>query len=381
MNRTVSPAVESYLNRMRQALSDLPPGEVAEVLEDVTPQLAEVAAEQPPGSGIETLVARFDEPERYAAELRTAAGYPEGVSPPRATTSGVARLALWSLVVVSALVFVETVAVFTRAAHALPVPVFLTSLLLLLSIPYLRRTGPRVPEVAALFEVRAVASHLRWIERLPRQVTDYVRSLQPAWWLLRAGLVAVALVVLSGTSSKFLLLLVLGAAVVVASCWLGERSRSDRRWLWLVVPANVAAGALCLPLFAGGMSEIGGGNTIIGSVPPLGTWHDGRPVRNIYLFDKEGRPLTDVHLYDEDGRSLDMSGTFCPEYEYAMPGRRDGNAFPRPATTWRNGHCEQVEGVPFSVTVPKPSSPGAAPPAPTNPSPAEPSPAQPTPTG
>ncbi|ANZ38304.1 hypothetical protein BBK82_21780 [Lentzea guizhouensis] len=69
--------VEQYVAGMRAALDDLPPHEVAEIMEDVEAHVAELTSEL--GEG-ETLEQRLGPPEQYAQELRQAAGYPRGPS-------------------------------------------------------------------------------------------------------------------------------------------------------------------------------------------------------------------------------------------------------------------------------------------------------------
>ncbi|MGV9767766.1 HAAS signaling domain-containing protein, partial [Micromonospora tulbaghiae] len=61
--------ITDYVDRVRAALADLPPGVRDELTEELPEHLAEVAAE---GEG--TLVDRLGTPEAYAAELRAAAG-------------------------------------------------------------------------------------------------------------------------------------------------------------------------------------------------------------------------------------------------------------------------------------------------------------------
>lgn len=62
-----------YLGMVMAALADLP---AAEIAEDIGPQLDELADELGARVSIETLVERLGTPDRYAEELRAAAGYP-----------------------------------------------------------------------------------------------------------------------------------------------------------------------------------------------------------------------------------------------------------------------------------------------------------------
>ena len=61
---------DRFLIRMRAALSDLPPAEVDELLEDTEEHVRELAVEH----GEDQLELRLGSPEAYAAELRSAAG-------------------------------------------------------------------------------------------------------------------------------------------------------------------------------------------------------------------------------------------------------------------------------------------------------------------
>ena len=83
MNSTLTGPVATYLAQVRAELSDLPPGELADVLEDVTGHLTEVAAEFEEEPTAAALQERLGTPRQYADELRTAAGYPP---PPKASS-------------------------------------------------------------------------------------------------------------------------------------------------------------------------------------------------------------------------------------------------------------------------------------------------------
>ena len=98
MNSTLTGAVAIYLAQVRAELSDLPPAELEDVLEDVSGHLTEVAAEFEAEPTITALQERLGTPREYADELRTAAGYP-----PRTQSVGAApragRKALrWGLI-------------------------------------------------------------------------------------------------------------------------------------------------------------------------------------------------------------------------------------------------------------------------------------------
>jgi uncharacterized membrane protein len=81
VNSTLTGAVASYLTQVRAELDDLPPGELEDVLQDVTDHLTEVAAELGEAPSFGDLQARLGTPRQYADELRTAAGYPARTEP------------------------------------------------------------------------------------------------------------------------------------------------------------------------------------------------------------------------------------------------------------------------------------------------------------
>ena len=76
MNSTLTGPVATYLAQIRAELTDLPPGELEDVLDDVTGHLTDVAAEldgEPTAAALEN---RLGTPLQYADELRTAGALP-----------------------------------------------------------------------------------------------------------------------------------------------------------------------------------------------------------------------------------------------------------------------------------------------------------------
>ena len=65
------PRITPYLDAAAIHLADLPPGERAELLEDLAAHLAEIAADEGPA-----FATRLGSPDQYAAEFRASAGYP-----------------------------------------------------------------------------------------------------------------------------------------------------------------------------------------------------------------------------------------------------------------------------------------------------------------
>lgn len=226
---------DRFLTRMRAALSDLPPAEVDELLEDTEEHVRELAREH----GEDQLELRLGSPEGYAAELRSAAGYPPPPEPEQPTQQlrpergdGVEVLALAGLITttVSAMLFGVSLREFYSG-----LPLFLLTGLvgLAISLPILVRGRGGVHAVAELPAVKALTPYLKPDEStVTGKVLAYVYSLQPAWWLLRVLPIAAF-----GRYHLFgMLFLAVPAALI--SIMVGYYSRVDRRLLWLVVPAN-----------------------------------------------------------------------------------------------------------------------------------------------
>ena len=238
--------VAAFLTRMRAALSDLPPAEVSELLEDTEAHLSELAAE----FGADQLEARLGTPEDYAAELRTAAGYPPPASrtPEAVRYDGTDVLALAGLALSTACAFLFGASTFggyyRLGLYLTGSMVFVVGGLLglAMALPMLVRGPGGAHGVAQLPVVKTFTSYLTPDEsKLSGKVLAYVYSLQPAWWLMR-----VLPVVVFSRGSVFGLtsLVLLGIPAALLSIYVGRRSRVDRRLLWIVVPANAAVGAV-----------------------------------------------------------------------------------------------------------------------------------------
>ncbi len=365
-----------FLAGVRAALADLPETEVAEILDDVRAHLAELRAESvaeagaesgggaPAGSGLGALTARLGTPAAYAAELRTAAGYPTAPLPAARPGRGAARLAVVGLAL-SVLVFPLALVVGEPA-------LLLWALGPLLALPALVRGGPRMPAVAALPLVRSVDAARPAPGSPGRSLTDFVASLQPAWWVLRA-LVAATLVaaLLGGLGDAGLLLVGLLALVALpVSIWLGHHARRDRRWVWLVVPLNALAAVLVLAALADVTTPLGGPSA---EPSPAGSWgltQDGEQVTDVRPFDAAGRPLTGVYLFDQDGRPVDAASEVCDDGTAGPGPQVSPRPYPRGSAVYdATGRCTILPPAPLVVAVPT-AAPTAAPVGPTSPAPA-----------
>jgi uncharacterized membrane protein len=117
VNSTLTGAVAMYLSQVRAELSDLPPGELADVLEDVSGHLTEVAAEFETEPTIAALHERLGTPRQYADELRTAAGYPPRTTKPPVDQNPGKRALRWGLIAATVGPFFIVIAVFGGGAE------------------------------------------------------------------------------------------------------------------------------------------------------------------------------------------------------------------------------------------------------------------------
>jgi hypothetical protein len=145
---------------------------------------------------------------------------------------------------------------------------------------------------------------LAWLgrQRWWPPLREFLLVVRPAWWVARAGVLAVLIAGGRGVTGGWLLLLI---ALAVASVQIGRRRLAERnRWLRAAVLGLNVVAVLALPTV---LDRAITPNTIYApmEVPPAqGVWLDGREVRNIVAYDAQGHPLTAVQLFDENGRPL-----------------------------------------------------------------------------
>jgi uncharacterized membrane protein len=346
MSTDIRTEVQDYLNRMRAALADLPDAEVAEIMDDAGTHVVEVADELGAEFSAEALATRLGTPEVYARELRVAAGYPMP-APVLATTSAkysiTARFVFWSLVAGTAAAFA-----FGIGGGEGEELVLLLGLCVIAAFVLLNREASLLGQVTRLPENVALQSALRQVEQAgPAKVFAYLRGLQPAWWLLRALLIMVPAVFFRGFSLIFLI----GIGLAVLSLVAGPKSKTDRRWLWISLPASafaIGVGLLVLGAMSYRVDRVFNGSSSSQSsyVPP-----DPRP-SNIYVFDKDGKPISDVFLYDEEGQAIDTPWRGCEDGMY-----RADNRYPKPKVEYDKGLCRQITGAPFAVVIPTLTTP------------------------
>jgi hypothetical protein len=243
---TSSDEIVRYLDRVRAALVDLPASKRDELLEDLPAHLAEVAAEAPG-----TLEERLGAPERYAADLRAAAGL-----------------------------------VADAGAQRWPRPT-----LLLAVLGWLRRAD------AALGPVLGY-----------RRASEFLRLLRPAWWVLRGYAAALLLVHLLGLESNGLLPRVYGntlSGIVIAglfavgSIWLGHGSaRAGNGARALLGLLNVVLALAGFVLLAQQDQNL---RAELRATPSQSPWE---VATDLYPYGPDGRPLSGVRLFDQYGQPM-----------------------------------------------------------------------------
>lgn len=368
MNSTLTGPVATYLAQVRAELSDLPPGELADVLDDVSGHLTEVAAEFEDELTADSLQERLGTPREYADELRTAAGYPPRSATPKEKTGGETALR-WGIVAAIVGPFFVVIGLANGTEETLFFGVI--GLFALFGAAYLgvRALHGSRPEV--VLETRrgqqAAESIRGAIDQVPPNVRHELVTIgQPVWWVARGIVGGGAIFALSGASAVTVVGALAGAAV---SVWIGRKTQQDRRWLWYVVPLNVIA-AIIVPIwlafsFVGGTSSgvFGNGDdysTSSASYRDSGLWLDGSQVDNIYPFDEQGRQLK-VRLYDQTGNPISLPARDC---QVTSPeGNPDAVSNTFPHRTITEGSIGDAEGCKESDKAPfvPPPAPGTTP--------------------
>ncbi|MDR7086117.1 hypothetical protein J2X11_000956 [Aeromicrobium panaciterrae] len=149
-------------------------------------------------------------------------------------------------------------------------------------------------------------------------IADFLVSLRPVWWVLRAWLATWLVAAFFGGERGYWFggtgwFLVLAAFVAISVQWGRGKWRSDRA-LPLIALGNVFAVVALLPVMAAADDWQSSYVDEVYSPAPSGTSIDGEQVSNIFAFDAKGNPLTGVQLFDQSGRPLNMgSDTTGPE--------------------------------------------------------------------
>lgn len=235
MNTTTSAAAQAYLDRLRRELADLPPSEVEEIVQDLEPQVAALAAELDAEPSLGTVDDHLGDPAEYARELRSAMGVTVGDTPSR-TPRWVSRATMW-IVAVTTIGAAAGAYLTGRVMSNDPRPVlWFVAFGLFASWFALGRHRSAAAEIGELPEFRQVRTRLAVAEeRMP--VAAYVRSLRPGWFLVKAALVGLGTLWLCqwlGWYPRYQALL--APAALVGTLLVSQRALRDRRYLWLSLP-------------------------------------------------------------------------------------------------------------------------------------------------
>lgn len=256
MTTTIAPEIAAFAAAVRAELADLPHDELDELTDGLEADFTDRVTDAPD--------AALPDPAEYAAELRTAAGYPSR------TTSG---------------------------------------------LTLRERMG-------------WLGSDLRtgWSALLGRRpllagVVAFLVSLRPVWWVLRGIAVYAMLDALLWFQSLGVLTWIVPAALIVTSVQFGRGRWMPRRWMrGAVVAASVIIAALSLPWMAAWAANQLAPQPSAGSnwTPPSGLSRDGVPVGNIFAYDAEGMPLEQVQLFDQNGEPLNLVDAGSAPFAYVF---------------------------------------------------------------
>lgn len=368
------PELADYLNRVRAALSDLPADELAEVMEDVEPHVTEVFGE---ADSAEEVVERLGTPEAYAAELRAAGGYPATPTPATAPGTGPgrrwgARYVVWMTGLTVLVAGITGIGVTGSHSGERYAALTLCALLLVPAawLVFTGRVGRADVEARRSYRVPR-AFGLQLLGMVPQRARDYLRTLQPAWWLARFVLLGLAFLAAIGQRAGGIVAILAVAAVFV---WSAPRVRTDRRHLLVVVPANALLIGLSLGL---AVAVISWGDRSSAPVYSSryysdGLVYNGSSLSNVYAVDAQGRAIPEFYLYDEEGNPLNVDRAAC-SYETEPPSREEPrNRFPQPRVEYGRTGCVEETGLPFmplppvsgsvttTTTAQAPGSPGAS---------------------
>ncbi|MFB8230893.1 hypothetical protein [Cellulosimicrobium sp. NPDC055967] len=364
--------VHAYAQQVRAHLADLRPEQVEELTDGLEADLAEAVVDAPgalprrggparplpdagpadPGGTVADdtgldLVAFFGPPAEYAAELRAAAGLPPAVAP------GGAR----------------------RPRIGLRGRLFVLGGIL--------SSGWR-----SLW--RPVTSTPQWAS-----VMEFLRTLTPAWWILRGWVVATLLLALLGGYQVAVLPRDLSARVVVLAAVVVSVQWGRGRWLpttWLpkvVRPLSVAAAVAAVPTvlyvtaasasvsvsgwdsgYQQGWADASGGTQPVSYGGPSGpggdgVWVDGMQVSNLFAYDAAGDPVRDVQIFDDRGRQVrtvteegaygpwsvpDVEGAWYFQPTLSTDGRERWNVYPLHAVAEEDVEYADGDGRPVPAT-------------------------------
>ncbi|MEV4638108.1 hypothetical protein AB0J80_12235 [Actinoplanes sp. NPDC049548] len=285
MKPTADDEITAYVFAVRAALGDLPEAQRDELLEDLHEHLTEVMAD---GEG--TLVDRLGSPEAYAAELRGTApsfvgGFPD---PPPSRYNPLTDLR-------------DQV------------------------MPQLReQIMPKVQMADA--RVGKLIGY--------DNVSDFLKLLRPAWWILRGYLAAMVVAAMLDESGQpigllpriggndFVALVFLGAAVF-GSVWLGRRYPRLPRVPRIALYAGSAV--LVLVALAGFFEADSSTRDSYYSDVNYENPYSG--VEDVFVYDEQGRLITNARLFDQNGEPIHLGNAYCSDDEGNYV-ETDGGVYP-----------------------------------------------------
>ena len=222
------------------------------------------------------------------------------------------------------------------------------------------------------------AAHERWdraVTGLPGSPWEFVVSLRPVWWVLRAY-VAVQTIDLffgdGGYNMRWVPMLDgLGIPLLVVVVLLSVQIGRGKLWPGTTGSMITRLALLGLNLFAVYMTA-----PVFGSLPNVG-WDqysnaesgygdtgitsNGRQVSNVYAYDSEGQPLTGVQLFDQNGDPLAVDESLMSDsvssgwaYPWSNVNGEVWNTFPMPEAAYDNGDycCDRMPSPWTSKTPP-----------------------------
>lgn len=240
---TLPKDVADYLERVRAELADLPAEERDELTADVEAALLDAASDS-----VVPLAEQLGSPERFAGELRAAAG----IAPRASAVAGT---------------------------------------------PMLMRLARRVEPLLA--GARDLAP-IWWALRGYVAVAAIALLVGADWSARMAVLPRFAGASAGGRAVDVLIVL----AAVALSIWIGRRA--GRRMLPLDAALAIAIIPVLVQLSDPPRPIASYAQPIGYFAPPQTLVYDGAAVANVYPYDRRGRLLHDVRLYDGSGRSLDV---------------------------------------------------------------------------
>lgn len=190
---------------------------------------------------------------------------------------------------------------------------------------------------------------------------DFVISLRPVWWVLRAVVGFVVLLPLLGSFSDplgALFQIVLFLGILIVSVQWGRGLWLPRTWLYVVmVTANVIALVGLAAMLLIGAAQLSAAQ-MYGSAQaepaPEGLTRNGNAITNIFAYDANGEPLTGVQLFDQGGKPLSAK---LPYQDYLSTNGETALVPNRGATNGNGWNVFPFDSIPLSSINPNTDQP------------------------